>query len=429
MFGLLHHFRRCVTVDRSIDQPFQGVISLKPLPIYLTAARSVMVSCPTGGGPCALSTGSHLKTHDPKHLETAEQPPYTNTGGGVELNTNGEPEIQGEETLHFLLTVPKGPAPAAGFPVTLVLHDVVLNALLRSVQQVQQELASDLAAIGMAMFSIEAPLYQSRNPGDVPDGSLFFNLTNLQAARGNIQQGVADALVARRFVQALSIPANETGDRNPIAFDAAKTFLVGHSIGAITGALALAIEGGWAGAYLSSAQGTALLSVFDKTEPAPLLPAVRALLGLPDNERLDAYYPTFALLQAFREPAMPAVLAPRIYRWSAGQGLDLWVSQALEDHTAPLEDNDILVLALGLQAAGETPRPIPALPLGGGSQRPLPVSLNKRASDGQRYTAVLSQHPDHDYGSFFTSVSLRRQLQHWLRSKVETGAAELPPAP
>lgn len=221
------------------------------LPYFLTTA------VPSGANPDSVS-------NDPAPLTTPWSARYAFGDADTERNLtsfNSLPAITEQETVPMLITVPKGAVPVGGWPVVVFQHGITGNRtnLLG--------LADALATGGFAAVAIDLPLHgvDSANPlftsyqdgvtrertfgldlsdnatqAPTPDGiaetsgSYFINLNALRLSRDNIRQSVSDILALLSQVDSIDIDGDLTAD-----FDGTDVHFVGHSLGAITGTVAL----------------------------------------------------------------------------------------------------------------------------------------------------------------------------------------------
>jgi pimeloyl-ACP methyl ester carboxylesterase len=217
------------------------VIGAVKLPYYLDAAAN---------------------SHDPAPLLSAFQ---------MDVAT-GLPMVKSVQTVPFLMTIPKGTAPAAlggKWPVVIFQHGFTVD------KSVVFGIANTLSKGGFAVIAIDAVLHGSRRfnldlltqvtdangrsqttaaaPDGTPDssGSHYLNLTSLLTSRDNIRQTVADLIHLTRLleIQTMDVVNNTTGlpvlggDGTPdLIVGAAPISYVGHSNGGILGGVFAGVE-------------------------------------------------------------------------------------------------------------------------------------------------------------------------------------------
>ncbi len=182
---------------------------------------------------------------------------------------NPIPVMKSMQTVPVLVTLPKTPMPASGYPVTIFQHGITGN------RSQALAIADTLAQIGRAMVAIDLPLH-GITPDDAaaafyientpfgaiasertfdldlanndtgapgPDGrvdssgSYTINLTSLLTSRDNNRQGSADLMQLTANISLMDID----GDGSP-DFDAGDITFVGQSLGAIVGTSFVAAE-------------------------------------------------------------------------------------------------------------------------------------------------------------------------------------------
>lgn len=192
---------------------------------------------------------------------------WTGPGGTNLTAFNPQPEVQSTENVPVLMTVPNANSgqqmPEAGWPIVIFQHGITAD------RSNVIAIADSMASAGFAVIGIDlplhgitdtsSPLYQagmertfdldlsnnedgSPGPDGVIDGSggLFVNLTNLQNARDNFRQGIADLFTLSASVGSLPM------------VDGSRKAFVGHSLGAIIGSTAIAFDDSFSSATLAN---------------------------------------------------------------------------------------------------------------------------------------------------------------------------------
>ncbi|MBN2647419.1 MAG: hypothetical protein JXR44_06520 [Thiotrichales bacterium] len=176
--------------------------------------------------------------------------------GGFLTAFNPQVQTQTQQTIPVLMTVPKvGTKPESGWPVVLFQHGITQNRTnLLAV-------ADALAAAGFAAVAIDMPLHgvtDSQNPfyaantertfnvdydgvaGADPSGNYFINFRNLLVTRDNLRQAVADLIELRSALE---------NHASAGLLDTAQLSFVGHSLGAMVGAVYQSLQPSDAAVY------------------------------------------------------------------------------------------------------------------------------------------------------------------------------------
>jgi pimeloyl-ACP methyl ester carboxylesterase len=237
-------------------------------------------------------------------------PPYAQPadGGGIFLDASGKVSIVRSGPVCFSLTVPKGTAPTAGWPLVVYSHGT--GGSYRSA--IDLGLAADYAggaatggaAVPMATLGYDGVLHGTRNGGstDTPD-NLVYNFYNPRAARDNNLQAAADLLALPRAFSGQVTTA--------IKIDGGHVALYGHSQGGNAAALAAARDAGYGAAVMSGTGGTIMLSLLGKTQPINLPLLLPIMLH---DSPVDQNHPVLNLLQMYFERSDPVNFARRLFR-------------------------------------------------------------------------------------------------------------------
>lgn len=153
---------------------------------------------------------------------------------------NTIPKINSYQTVAVQMTVPETPTipmPEAGWPVVILQHGIT------SRKEDMLAITGTLASQGFATIAIDHPLHGSRGfTQQTETGTLTFNastnsatdymnLANLLVTRDNLRQSIADMLALRFALNNIS----------GVSIDTSRVQLLGHSLGAITGASMVAL--------------------------------------------------------------------------------------------------------------------------------------------------------------------------------------------
>ena len=274
-------------------------------------------------------------------------------------------------------------------------------------------IAADLAALGVAALSITPVLHQERAHAEnisptllnqlafadliggtnyqdqlldtVESGQLFFNPLNLQAARGNSLQAAVDFLWLGHVFSELALEASVAGAQRSIRFDPQRIYFFGHSQGASTGAL-LSGSTAYSGAVLSGVDGYLPTALLHKTKPADPL-GIEAMLGYivcdDPSEPLDETHPWLSLLGHFLESADAELYAGE---FALGQqAKDLFVIAGRDDAYAAAPAHHAVTTAARLH------------------QLAAPLGVAPADVPGQALLDLL--HPGQGYGQSYSSLS------------------------
>jgi dienelactone hydrolase len=207
-----------------VGQVFTGTVSL---PYYLTP--------PSAGNPTAFLT---------EHWEAANV-----FGGATNLTfANPLPAKVLDYPVPVFSVLPEAAlaSPATPVPVAIIQHGIGSN------RTNIVALAERLAQSGIATIAIDVPLHGLNDSGNafisaternfgaltsgVQSSQAFLNVGNLEVARDNTRQGIADLLALEELIGSMSL----TSGQDTLTFDTNKIYFVGHSLGGIIGTTFLA---------------------------------------------------------------------------------------------------------------------------------------------------------------------------------------------
>jgi len=238
--------------------------------------------------------------------------PYASPPTGRIVAEDGVVVVQERDEVELYLTLPKREMPAAGFP--LVLYAAGAGGTGRQVidrtrldENPDEGLgppgrgpARFYAQVGLASAGAPAPLTAERNP-EGREGTLdFWNVANLRAFRGNLQQAILDFTTLARVVSELELdpslcPGATTDD--VFRYDPERIYLQGHSTGGTVGSAVLPLEPRIRGGVLSGTGGSWIYNVADALGPFELEQAARLLLSIPARDPMDHFDIELTLFQ------------------------------------------------------------------------------------------------------------------------------------
>lgn len=327
--------------------------------------------------------------------------PYSTEGGAIRFDASGAPVQTGEESVRFALTVPRRRTPRDGFPVLLYaagqggLYTQFVDRGPMSETAMGIGPALQLADVGIAGLSIEAPLVGPRHPTGSFDGLDFFNVSNPIAFRDNVRQAAVDFTSLLRLTETLSVPAALCPDAgpDPIHLNPTRRLFWGHSTGATIGAVVLGAEPALHAGMLSGVGGSWLHNLVLKSEPVAFASLVRLLLGYQGDDRVDLFDAPLHLAQTFWEPIEPMNWAQR---WTttprAGQNpRDVLLIEGVIDGYFPPPAVNALTLAAGADALDPLvdDSMLGALRLAGRAARTSPITANVTVGSGAATLAVV----------------------------------------
>lgn len=296
----------------------------------------------------------------------------------------GAPEL----LIDFVLTVPKGPKPAGGWPTVIGGHGLGgRNALLSGKDSFCMSLAELFARKGLSCLGIDAVSHGSR-------GSIFnfFSVKELRVARDNFRQTTVDTMFLARMAQSVDLDGDSAPDLSP------EILYFGNSMGGVMGATFLSLDPRTNVGVLNvpGAGLTTILLSEDIRDRVGIL--IAADSGL--EYQSPAYVASFPYLRVLAglamDPADPANYAARLLAKT------VLLQEGIGDRTLPNAATAILAEAMGAREllAAET--------------NPAGVSGRFRV-DATRYGIT---DPDFDPHNVFGKIpGLREQATRYLASR------------
>lgn len=376
--------------------------------------------------PTTLTAGFSVfvGSYQAPSFQEGDVPYRTAPSGRITIGADGAAVVQRMETLRFAVSVPAGPVPAGGWPITIYAHGT--GGSFASF--IDDGTANLLAQEGIAVISTDQVLHGPRNPGGNPELD-FFNFGNPYAARDNALQGFADAFSQLRLAQGLAI----VDDTRTHVFDPTRVYFFGHSQGGNTGPGFVAFEPSLTGAILSGTAGLLYLNLLHKTQPFDIPALVQTFVR---DEPVDEDNPSLALVQLWIERSDSVNYAPLMVRAppvdETGTRLaprNVFQTEGFTDRYAPNLGIQAFATALGgdVVMLPDT-QEVEGLTLRGRTIRPAPITNNLEGK-----TAVLGQYderPGSD-GHFvvFDIPAAKLQAGKFLGTLARDGQATLVQAP
>jgi hypothetical protein len=358
----------------------------------------------------------------------AGTPPFQNSGGQWTFDAEGKPILQRTDPSTLYATVPRAAMPASGFPTTVFIRTgaggnrpIVDRGRADSMtyseggQAVTPGTGPALyfANEGFAGLQVDGPLGGLRNPMNLNEDFLIFNVTNLPEMRDSIRESAVELVLFAHIAASLSFDASDcTGFSGAgsaggglVKFDMSHAGLMGHSMGSTISPLAFAFEPTYKNLILSGAGASWMANILYKELPLPVLPLVDILLGYPAAKPLTMGDPMLSMVQWALEPADPLIYTDSILHspvdaMNPGPPRNVLMEQGIVDHYILPPIANGTSLSLGLDLAGtELDDTVSALsqftplgtllPLSGGRKIALPAHA---VPPLPQVTAIVVQH-------------------------------------
>lgn len=318
---------------------------------------------------------------------------FDGTTGSFVYDDEGVPQVQSYEDVSFKLTVPKGTAPASGWPIVIYGHGTGGSLSSGLGEGVRNE-AHQLARASCAMIAISEPLHRTRlGYREGEEELLTFNFLNPIAGRNIWLQSALEKVQLVSAISGLSIPASVT-QAEVASFDDQQISYFGHSQGGIVGAMFLGVEDRITGAFLSGAGGGFAPSIIEKVEPVDMTSVLRTFLLMPADEPLTRFHPVLALLQIWIEPAEPLNYGPLWRERSSRNTPHLAISSGLTDQYTPKRNHGALAASFGVPLVEPVAEDVDVLDILGFTAVEEEAQGNLEDGQGNPLTGGLLQYPD-----------------------------------
>lgn len=308
--------------------------------------------------------------------------PYLDDGA-MTFGADDRPPLVTRETVRVVISVPRRPMPAAGFP--LVFHAVGSGGDATSMVGSQGTgLALPLARRGLGTWCADPNLTGLRHPSGDTSGFAFFNPFNPVAVRDNHRQQAAEYEVFAKTAAALTLPGTlvPEAQATTLRFDAGQFFLHGHSTGSVVGAQMLAVNRDFRAGVLTGAGGSWLYNFVLKqaTGSAEL---VGQLLSYRADDVVDLFDPVLQLASIAWDPIEPMNQAP-LWTDSTFRGAPssvLLIAGFTDTYYLPRMQAALAQAArMDLVGASLEPEVLAGVVLGGGQSATTPLSGNRAGS-------------------------------------------------
>lgn len=378
----------------------------------------------------------------------AGTPPFNVAGSGqFVFDAAGAPVLQREDTLQFYLAVPKEKSdgsiemPKRGWPVVAYMHGTGGDRL----SFVRDGTAGRLAAVGVASMGIDQPLHGLR-PGATPDGVNFYNPINPYALRDNPRQAAIDSLAMHemlphvRVEPSLITVAPGDGYKIPtraIVFRRGTRMAMGHSQGATTVPLFLALAKNVRGGVISAGGGHIIVNILTREEPFFAETKLRDLVEILVGSPLDVFHPALHMLQMGSDISDPLTYAPYFAKRRQGKPLNMLFTHGMIDGYVTTPMTAAMVVAAGYPLIAPTFPPITfPLLLGYSYQEAFDLAdlptltppVSKNIGKGRRSaTGGLRLYELDGHFPIFRNPVTIAQFQEFVRSLSYDGSAVLVP--
>lgn len=239
--------------------------------------------------------------------------------------------------LDFYMTIPKAPAPAGGYPITIFGHGLGQSG--RDALTAATLFAGEVPSIVIGISAVEHGLR-----GNVLD---FFNLENGFATREHFRQTIADMMQLVRMIEHTDVPPFDLVDKSDIRY-------FGISLGGIMGALLMPFEPDIPIAMLSVPGGGLPAIIRSNAISGIILPLLSTASGVPGS---DPFFPV--LLHRFIQTSQwiidagdpinaAAYLIDPDRRLPGVAAKTVLVHEGIFDNVVPNMTTDDLARAIGL---------------------------------------------------------------------------------
>jgi len=347
--------------------------------------------------------------------------PYATEGGGFVFREDGMPVIHSWDNMRMAVATPLDidDPPPTGWPVYIYQHGTGGDYRSFAGGPSILEPAAQLAHAGLVGIGIDQPLHGTRGGGE--GDFLFFNIFNPDAGRSNFRQAAIDAIyLAQSLRQGATF---ETADGIEIPIDPDRIYFMGHSQGAISGAVALPwLSADIDTAVISSAGGGLSITVVERKDPVDFAGLLAEVLDFDGDEEVSEFHPVVALIQWLVEVTDPMNYAPYWYSekadWAGQNPLSVLCFSGLEDVMTPYRTAEAMAAAARMPMLAPGVTSPDALALRGLPPEVGPLSDNASAYQG-RVTAALTQWDGASHWVIFEDRNAARIYREFLRTAAE----------
>lgn len=385
-------------------------------------------------------------------------PPFADGGGTLQLDATGAPIEQRRERVPFVVAMPKGAMPAAGWPLLFYINGTgglarqVIDRGVRATPDAEPTPGTGPAQVvarrGWGASGMAGIITEERVGAEVASGGYaVYDFTKPIAMRDNFAQSVLEHVLYKQLVLALRIDpttcpgadASAAAD-GMLQYDPSTIVIMGQSLGSfLTGILsATDPDPGIRASILTGAGGSWLEFAFGVRSP-PLQTAVEGLLGLPAGQRLDRFHPVIAAFDLAVGPADNLHYLDHLLRAPAPgrSARHVLIIEGDDDDNIGPGLQRALVAAIGADLVGEDvgapqDRIEQAVTLAGRNVVAAPVSENVETPSGPRTAGVVRYLPDGDDQGHYVTFQLtepKHQYGCFLETLLSGTPTIPPPAP
>jgi hypothetical protein len=327
--------------------------------------------------------------------------PYGGSGGGFRFDDDGEPIVQRQEDVPFVVTWPTNVSP----PFRVLIWSDGTGASLT--HHISGEPVRSALSAGFAVATFQ-PQFHGTRSGNVNTELMTFNVANAEAFRTNFRQQAVDTAYFVRLVRE-TLP---TLADVPL-LDTSVLVYGGHSQGAIVGALVAGVETELSAYVLNGVGAYLSITAVEREDPFDFNEAIRTVMGI--SGTLDRFHPVIALVQLGGDVSDPINYA-RYWRGFEGhrQGASLYLINGQLDDTTPVTSVNAMTISAGavpLAGRGWDVDPFDVWDLVPAS---LPLSGNTQALDGTPLTIATFLSATHGHYTIYQLAEARElALNFW----------------
>ncbi len=295
----------------------KDAVQAEPVPTasdWVLCGGGVPSPCPQAdaaeGRACGNGTSDYDEYHALLEIPIFQEgtPPYLQEGGSIAASA-----VRTEE-ICMSMSIPKGTAPASGWPLVIYGHGTggsFRGPIRNSVAGRLARATPAFATLGFDEVQHGPRRGQGEDAENDPE-NLFFNFLNPDAARGNPLQGAADVLSVYRFASQGTLATGAQTGGSPIVVDPDHILLFGHSQGSTHGSMSLPFTP-MTGGVLSGNGGGLAEALMNKSNPVNIAGAIPYVVQDADSQgrlRMGEKHPVLGLLQHYVDPSDPINFAP-----------------------------------------------------------------------------------------------------------------------
>ncbi len=408
-----------------------------------------------------LSIPDYQSGQYPYNFECATDDPLCKVaGGGWAFDAAGQPVLQRHEEAGMVITIPRAPMPAGGWPIAHFIRTGGGGS--RPLVDRGPEASNGappidpgtgpalwFAMAGFAGAEMDGPHENLRNLTNENEDFLMFNVFNPVALRDNIRESGVEYGAFAEVLRTLSLDVSDCpGTSGPAHFDTSHFALMGHSMGSTILPLAAAYEPLYRAVVASGSGASWIENVIWKQQPLDIRGVIGVLLGYSQQKRaLNDDDPVLTLFQWAEEPADSDMYSRSlIAEPPTGEPPRHWLmEQGIVDHYILPPIANAMSLSLGLDLLGtpldatsaeltDAGDPTIESVLGFSTGKHLltyPVSGN-RTVGGQTFTTIITQHPsdgiEDGHEMVFQTDAPKREYRCFLQTWA-AGQTPVVPAP